>query len=259
MKIAAYNIWDHPAGLPHRTTHIIDILTALDADILCLQENFLGENLSSRLSALPYCVHHPDTDLSVLSRYPITSCRQLSCALLAHIRTDTAALCLVNVHLPWQSASAREQAIVDAVSAADEYRADYTVIAGDFNCSDASSVHRFLCGEQSLCGHDASCFDLAEAYAALTGIPPEPTLDFRQNPRWGIIDPQNTLEKNQRFDRILLVNPYPAPAPTLLSFGLFGREVSEITHLAPSDHWGIYACLEFPELSSETRKSKKFF
>ncbi len=254
MKIAAFNLWDHPAGLPHRRTQIADTLTALDADILCLQENFMGEDLSSRLSALPYCAHHPDMDLSVLSRYPITEHRQLPCALLVRLQLGKLSLCLVNVHLPWQSASAREEAIAKAVSAADEYHADYTVIAGDFNCSDNSSVHRFLCGEQSLCGHDTYCFDLAESYAARTGIPPEPTLDFRQNPRWGMIDPPNTLEKNQRFDRILLVNPYPAPAPTLQSFGLFGREISEVTHLAPSDHRGIYACLDFPELSENTEK-----
>lgn len=254
MKLASYNLWNSPVGIPHRQEQILDTLTTLSPDILCLQENFMGADLSSRLSFLAYSAHHPDMDLSVLSRYPITACRQLSYALLAHIQTDTAALCLVNVHLPWQSASAREEAIVEAVAAADALDADYTVIAGDFNCSDNSSVHRFLCGEQSLSGHDAYCFDLAESYAARTGIPPEPTLDFRQNPRWGVIDPPNTLEKNQRFDRLLLANPYPKPAPELLSFGLFGREISEMTQLAPSDHWGIYACLAFPKLPEKTAK-----
>ena len=245
MKIATYNLWNHPAGLPHRGQQIIDTLSAQSPDILCVQENFMGEDLVSRLSFLPYSAHHPEVGLSVLSRYPITDSRQLSYALLVHIKTDTAALCLVNVHLPWRSASAREEAIVEAVAAADALDADYTVIAGDFNCSDNSAVHRFLCSEQSLLGHDAYCFDLAESYAARTGIPPEPTLDFRQNPRWGVIDPPNTLESNRRFDRILLANPYPKPAPVLCSFGLFGRTVSECNQLAPSDHWGVYACLSF--------------
>ena len=129
----------------------------------------------------------------------------------------------------------------DAASAA---HADYTLLAGDFNCSDASSVHRFLCGEQSLLGHDAYFFDLAIAYSAQTDIPPEPTLDFRQNPRWGVIDPPNTLEKNERFDRIYLANPYPGPAPILREFGVFGKEISAETRLAPSDHYGVYAFLD---------------
>jgi len=123
------------------------------------------------------------------------------------------------------------------------------LFAGDFNCSDTSSVHRFLCGEQSLCGHDAYCFDLAQAYAAQSMTPPEPTLAFRENPRWGIVDPPNTLEKNERFDRIYLANPYPKAAPALHAFGVFGKEISEETRLAPSDHWGVYACLDFDEKS----------
>ena len=81
--------------------------------------------------------------------------------------------------------------------------------------------------------------------ADMTGIPPSPTLDFRRNPRWGVVDPPNTLEKTQRFDRILLANPYPTPAPMLTKFGVFGSEISEETRLAPSDHLGVYADLDF--------------
>ena len=166
-------------------------------------------------------------------------------ALVLTVSCGIFTLCVVNVHLPWKSTLQREQAVVAAVDAASAVHADYTLLAGDFNCSDTSAVHRFLCGEQSLDGHDAYFIDLAEAYAAVTGTVPAPTLDFRGNPRWGIIDPPNTLEKNQRYDRILLANPYPNHMPQLRKFTQFGYEISDITHLAPSDHWGVYALLDF--------------
>ncbi|MBE6658436.1 MAG: hypothetical protein E7604_08325 [Ruminococcaceae bacterium] len=245
IKLATYNLWNHPAGLPHRQVQITDTLSALGADILCLQEDFLGESLLPQLTSCMYHAHHAEMDLSVLSRYPITEHHSLPYALAVQIVCDSHSLSLFNVHLPWDSAGKREQAIIDITGAAGTIDADYTLIAGDFNCSDNSAVQRFLCGEQSLHGRDAYYFDLAEAYAEQSGIPAPPTLDFRRNPRWGIAEPPNTLEKNQRFDRILLANPYPKPAPMLTEAGIFGMEISKISHLAPSDHWGVYACLSF--------------
>ena len=245
MKIASYNLWESSAGMPHRRDRILSVLSALNADILCLQEDFLGETLSEHLPDLPCLIQHPDAGLSVLSRYPVKDRLCMPYALVITMSCGSDTLCVANVHLPWQSALAREQAIVSIVDAASAVHADFTLLAGDFNCSDQSSVHRFLCGEQSLCGLDAYFFALAEAYADLTGTVPSPTLDFRRNPRWGIIDPPNTLEKRQRYDRILIANPYPNPAPMLQRFGIFGCEISEETRLAPSDHFGVYADLDF--------------
>ena len=245
VKIASYNLWDHPAGLPHRKTQILDTLTACDADILCLQENFFGDAIRMHFPRLPHCMYDAETGLSVLSRYPVTECRRLPHALAVTLACGIGSLCAVNLHLPWQSAAARETAIIEITDAAAAAHADHTVLAGDFNCSDTSFVQRFLCGEQSLHGHDAYYFDLAEAYAALTGTEAAPTLDFRRNPRWSAVDLPNTLERNQRFDRILLENPYPQSAPQLTEAGIFGEDISPETGLAPSDHYGVYACLSF--------------
>lgn len=249
MKLASYNLWDSPAGMPHRREQIVSVLSDLNADILCLQEDCAEIDFPSVLPDLPYHAQHPDAGLSVLSRYPIKDRMCMPYALVTTVSYGCSTLCLVNVHLPWESALLRENAIAAIADAASSVPSDFTLLAGDFNCSDTSSVHRFLCGEQSLFGHDAYYFDLAEAYADLTGIPPSPTLDFRNNPRWGVIDPPNSLEKNQRFDRILIANPYPNPAPMLTKFGIFGREVSRETSLTPSDHWGVYADLDFFDFS----------
>ena len=245
MRIASYNLWDSPSGMPCRQNQILSLLSSLNADVICLQEDFIGNTLPAHLSGLPFHVQHPDAGLSVVCRYPIKDTVCMPNALMVTISFGGDTLCLVNLHLPWQSALSRENAIIAITDAASRVYADFTLLAGDFNCSDASSVQRYLCGEQSLFGHDAYFFDLAEAYADMTGIHPSPTLDFRRNPRWGVVDPPNTLEKTQRFDRILLANPYPNPAPLLTNFGVFGSEISEETRLAPSDHLGVYADLDF--------------
>ncbi len=245
MKLASYNLWDSPAGMPYRREQIVSALSALNADILCLQEDSAEIDFPSALPDLPFCACHREAGLTILSRYPIKDSLCMPYALVITVSYGIYTLCAVNIHLPWQSALLREEAIVaitDALSATD---ADYTLLAGDFNCSDTSAVHRFLLGEQSLHGHDASYFDLAEAFAERTNTAPNITLDFRSNPRWGIVDAPNTIEKNQRFDRLLMRNPYPAKSPALTDCGIFGTQISPITHLAPSDHWGVYAILDF--------------
>ena len=115
---------------------------------------------------------------------------------------------------------------------------------GDFNSSENSSIHRFLTNEQSLLGADAYYFDLAEAFAQISGTKPLATLNFRENPRWGIAEARNTIEVNQRFDWILLKNPYPAELPELKKCMLFGTEISKRTGLAASDHYGVMAEIE---------------
>ena len=86
---------------------------------------------------------------------------------------------------------------------------------------------------------------MAEVFAEMTGTKPSATLNFRKNPRWGIVEPKNTIEVNQRFDWILLKNPYPAELPILKCCTLFGTEISEQTNLVASDHYGVIAEIEF--------------
>ena len=151
----------------------------------------------------------------------------------------------MNVHLPWDGALKREKAIVQICREAEKYEAAYTLPAGDFNCSDTSSVHRFLLGEQSLMGEETCWFDLGSAWAEREGTKPENTLDFVGNTRWNRSGVQpNTLETSQRFDRILLKNCYPAPFPMLAGYALFGKDKTESTDLMPSEHYGVRAALK---------------
>ena len=162
----------------------------------------------------------------------------------AYIQFESKTILVINVHLPWEKASLREKAIVDIVESISSMQADYTLIMGDFNSSEESSVYRFLTNEQSLLGADAYYFDLAEVYAEMNGMKTLATLNFRKNPRWGIAEPQNTIEVNQRFDWILLKNPYPNELPELKNCTMFGKKISEKTHLAASDHYGIMVEIE---------------
>lgn len=59
-----------------------------------------------------------------------------------------------------------------------------------------------------------------------------------------MIQPLNTIEVNQRFDSIMLKNPYPLEFPVLKECRLFGTEISEKTRLAANDHYGVWTEIE---------------
>lgn len=244
MKIASYNLWESDAGMPGRLGQISAEIAACGADIFCLQEvtPLFFEELSQNF----LCSHlNEPSGTAILSRYPLDAVTASEFSVSATASADGISVRIVSLHLPWKNASERERAIVRIARENAEISADYTLFAGDFNCSEHSSVHRFLTGEQSLYGADAFFFDLAEAWSETIGIPPEATLDFRNNPRWGVLDPPNTIQKSVRYDRILLKNPYPQEFPILESFERFGTNISPVTHLCASDHYGVAAELNF--------------
>ena len=247
MKIATYNVWESTAGFPLRFRHIMEEIRAADADVLCLQE-VEGPRMHRLLAedcGYPYSAHHDRAGLSVLSRFPLSGAREYEYGLSARAEMSGCTLLIADVHLPWKSALERERAIAETVGALRKEQADYSLLLGDFNCSDSSSVHHFLLGDCSLHSEEAYYFDMAEAYASLTGMPAPATLNFRENPRWGVYQERNTIEKNQRFDRVYLANPYPKRYPELLHVSLFGTKVYEETGLCASDHYGVLAELEF--------------
>lgn len=246
MKIATYNIWNSEAGLPFRFQQIIDEITNLDAAIICLQEvaNREWHDEISALCGYFYSCYQEKPGLSILSRFPIEKTYDFEFGTAACMQLEGKTILITNVHLPWDSASLREKSIVDIVNGIADVEADISFLMGDFNSSADSSVHRFLMNEQSLLGCDAYFYDLAEAFAEMAGTQPLTTLDFRKNPRWGVIQPKNTIEVSQRFDWILLKNPYPAEFPTLKFYRIFGTKISEETGLAASDHYGALAEIE---------------
>ncbi len=245
MKIAAYNLWESDAGMPERLWQIMEEISSCGADIFCLQE--VSRPIFELLTQnFPYFHLNEPSGTAILSRYPLNAVTDSEFAASATVSTGKTSLRIVSLHLPWKSTSERERAIVRIVLENEEILTDYTLLAGDFNASEQSSIQRFLTGEQSLYDADAFFFDLAEAWAETTGIPPAATLDFRNNPRWGVVDPPNTIQKSVRYDRILLKNPYPQDFPILQSLERFGTKISPVTHLCASDHYGVSAELIFP-------------
>ncbi len=247
MRIATYNIWDSDAGMPMRFQQLIGEIIGVKADIICLQEvsSYEKHNTFSSLCGYDYSHWQAQAGLSILSRYPIDRSTDFEYGTSAYIQLEDKALLAINVHLPWEKASLREKAIVNIVDNIASIKADYTLLMGDFNSSENSSIHRFLTNEQSLLGADAYYFDLAGVSAELSGTNTLATLNFRENPRWGIVEAKNTIEVNQRFDWILLKNPYPVELPELKKCVLFGTEISKETGLAASDHYGIMVEIDF--------------
>lgn len=247
MRIATYNIWDSDSGMPMRFQHLIDEIKNVDADIMCLQEvsDRKKHDDISEQCGYKYSNWKEQEGISILSKHPIEKSTEVNYGLASLIHVSDWAILAVNVHLPWDRPSLREQAIVKIVEYISTIKADYVILLGDFNCSEKSAVHRFLTNQQSLLGEDAYYFDLAEAYTEINGTRLLATLNFRDNPRWGIVESKNTIELNQRFDRILLKNPYPEKLPELKNCDIFGTKISELTNLAASDHYGLFAEMDF--------------
>lgn len=245
MRFATYNVWNSRDGMPNRTEQVVEQIKQINADVFCLQEVKNEEYHTGFVSytGYPYhCFYSHDNEeegLSILSRFPLYAERYVSSSLIAALDTGNCLIALANVHLPWESVLSRERKIVDVEKGVSQMKADYRLILGDFNCSQNSSVQQYLLGQASLNGTEANpCwYDLAESVAAKTDSTPEITLDFHNNPRW---HGENTIEVNQRFDRILMQNTYPNNPPRIMMCKVFGKTISEKTGFAASDHYGIY-------------------
>lgn len=250
MRIATYNIWNHDKESDNRFEQITDTIRTIHADILCLQEvrdRAYHEALLAR-TQYPYATfaNHDNEEegLSIFSLHPILNSEYITSSLLSTVKFKDNYVLIANLHLSWQSALQREHEIIKIANILSQKTGDYKLILGDFNCSPYSNVQQYLLGQSSLLGYESNpCYyDLAESYADITDSLPENTLDFRKNPRW---NGKNTIEINQRYDRIFLQNPYPHDFPKLINYKVFGKEISPTTHLAPSDHYGVYVDLDF--------------
>ncbi len=259
MKFATYNVW-YP-NIELRTEQLINEINRTDADIIGLQEVtplFYQSLISS--ASYPYHTYlsYGDDDgygLALLCRYPFLEQFSLftsneydnSIAQNIVFEKDGMRFSVTNVHLPWDSALAKEKQIV----AVDKYihgqkdTANFFILLGDFNCTLASSVHHYLLGDQSLLGCEAKPYwnDLATVHSTLNGYSIVPTLDFVSNPRW---QGKNTNYIPDTCDRIYIMESFNWDYEfKLCDVKVFGQEVSPVTGYAPSDHYGLLAEVQF--------------
>lgn len=251
MKIATYNIWNSHEGMPKREEYLIKEIRKVDADVICLQEvrdKKQAEYITEQMGYGYMFFDSYDNEaegLCVMSHLPFAetfSWMKVN-ALAVSVNDNGKRIGIVNLHLPWESERKRECQIVNIVEQMSTMKTDYMLLTGDFNCSVNSDVQRYLLGECVLQDKEAlPCFyDLAEAYAERVNEQPQNTLDFRKNPRFKT----NTIEKNQRFDRIMLKNPYPEIFPVLEKVDVFGKQIYEEIKLAASDHYGVSTEMDF--------------
>lgn len=250
MVIATYNIWNSSVGMPYREQQLVDEIIKINADVICLQE-VPDRNIHDKFAKIckyPFTFFSSHTGeaegLSILSKYPLEQGYYLAYCAFAVLKIENISIQIANLHLPWNSALERENCILKVIEKIAETQSDYAIIMGDFNCSEKSSVSRYLMGEQSLAGMDvgACWYDLALACAERNGINAPKTLDIQNNPRW---KETRSIEISQRFDRILLRNSYPNELPALVTCDVFGKNISPTSNYAASDHYGVWAEINF--------------
>ena len=251
MRFATYNVWNADEGMPQREKYIIDEIINCKADILCLQEvrdRMRAERIACEAGYRYFFFDNYQNEnegLEILSKIPFDKCASWlsdTNAIFSSFAYNDSILAIVNLHLPWKGSLKRENQIIDIMEHIQMERFDYILLMGDFNCSDKSDVYRFLTGDCSLKNKEANpCwYDLASAYADLTQTPVDSTLNFRRNPRFT----NNTIEVNQRFDRIMLRNTYPNEFPILKQCSTFGQRIYSDIALSASDHYGVVVEIE---------------
>lgn len=254
MKIATYNIWNDDRGWPERLNQIYKEINAQNADIICLQdvpdEDYCRLLMEKCNYGYSYFTKGISCELAVLSRLPFSIKENYSEGQIVQVKAGNSILEIINVHLPWDSILKCEKQVIALVNKNKNTNADYSLFCGDFNCVEGSSVQNFLFGNQSLYGEEAVPVwnDLAIEYEMHTGVKPKATLDLATNPRWK----DNGYKEcaGNRIDWILMKETYPKPTPELLETGIFGTEVSPETGYCASDHYGVYAVLDFENIVS---------
>lgn len=246
MKIATFNIWNSDRGMPRRLQQIIDEIKKVDADLVCLQEvrEEIYNKIKNELSEYDHNYYHTIDDehsgLSILSKYPLSTKEHTKNAIFTTFEHEDYTYLLVNVHLPSDNITLEDRYIVQILKEIDDIDTDHTILAGDFNCSDNSSVHHYLTGQRTLLNSEAEprFYDLAEVYADITDSKPKNTLDIRSNPRW---EGKNYTYTSSRLDRIYIRDTYPNPPPLLKHFSLFGEDIDQESGYCASDHYGVVA------------------
>lgn len=260
MKIATYNVWNENKGVGNRFDQLVNEINSVGSDIIGLQEvtSYFYETYLASNKNYPFHIYgkysNEDEGLAILSKYPILeSCflhtskeHSFSKALNILLEVDGRKISFTNLHLPWNSALEKERQIceIDRYLHTQLSQNGLLIMVGDFNGGMNSSIHRYLIGEQSLNGCESNPYwdELATGYSAISGEPIRATLDTITNPRWAgskaaypptATDRIYTLEYRYDF--------------SLESLRIFGTTISPQNGLAPSDHYGVVAEIEFDE------------
>jgi maltose 6'-phosphate phosphatase len=270
MRLVTYNLWNARIRWSERLDAASEELARLDADVVALQEVVARVGEHDGRDAARYIAEQcgydhietrlypddPEEGLAFLSKVPLrvaeagwdTSLPALqNCGLRARVSVGGTEVAITNVHLDWENIAAREaqtSQILEWIEARSE-KGCYEVLCGDFNCAPDTSVYRFLMGQQTLRGKGvAPWHDLARYHAERSGRSPEPTLDFWGNPRW---QGAPTLDIPVRVDLILLQDVFGRglPYPRVPDAGVFGTVPTPRAQVVPSDHYGVYADLDF--------------
>ena len=256
MRIATYNVWNNDIDI--RKEQLIDEINSIDVDIIGLQEISIGfwVYLKEKVkydNKIYFACQDKDEGLAFLSKYKIKDTCFLnesieysnSLALNIVIEFNGFKISITNVHLPWDSVLAKEKQIVTIDQYIHKEKADFSIILGDFNCTEDSSVHHYLLGDQSLLGQESKPYwnDLANVHAYLNNYKIAPTLDFVNNPRW---KGRNTNYIPDTCDRIYIMESNNWEYKFILkNVYTFGKNVSPSTGYAPSDHYGLLAEVDF--------------
>jgi len=257
FKIVTYNLWNHNSNFDKRIKMIGNILKVEKADVIVLQEvrsKVIVHELQKACD-MPYVYwkkyHDCEEGLAILSQHKILSTWtnwdvstdvHNSGSMCIEVMYRNKRLSISNVHLDYKYALNREKEILKLTEYIKSLKADYNIMAGDFNTYPNSSIHGYLSGRSSLMGQSARWIDLGESYASKMNVQLDVTIDFNNNPRW-LKKP--ILDIPGRFDWILLENPYPNDYPTLLEYNLIGKEI--IDDISASDHYGIAVSLRFED------------
>jgi maltose 6'-phosphate phosphatase len=209
----------------------------------------------AHIATRPY-PNDPDEGLAFLCKYPLRSVESgwdtgfaalEDCGLRARVSVGRVEFAITNVHLDCENIRTREDQISQVLEWIEGRSEEgcYELLCGDFNCPPDSSVYRFLIGQQTLLSRGIKPWhDLARYRAEKVGKVPSPTLDFWNTPRWRDTP---TLEIPARFDWILLQDVFNRglPYPGVPNAGVFGTGPTPRVGVVPSDHYGVYADLDF--------------
>ena len=215
---------------------------------------FRSEVNKERLQAIIQGTNYPYFDsvdqegllgeLAILSKHPLILKSEGKYSLVTVVDYQGIKLAIANVHLPYDSAIERETEIVKVESSVLSVDADFSFIIGDYNCSETSSVYRFLTSDMTLNGNECNTYwiDLAMVAEERYNIPREMTLDLMNNPRWKT---GNVCDCSARVDLIFMHDCFPKDYPVMQAYTYFGKSVDDETGLSPSDHYGVVVDLSF--------------